>query len=153
MVETDDAMAVSEVATAELIAILAHYGQTTQSERMAFLHHPATVAASVPYEYKAVAWLHDVLEDSSFTEGHLRAAGIEESTITAVKLLTRGTNTPYRDYIERIATSGNLAALIVKAADLKHNLRPSCPESLAGRYRLALPRIEAALSEAMREHR
>lgn len=136
----------SEAVAAEIIAILAHYGQTTQSEGMAYINHPAAVASSVAVEYKAIAWLHDVLEDSSFTEGHLLAAGIEPATIQAVTVITRRDGERYVEFIDRIAASGNIAAITVKLADLRHNLRPGCPEDLAKRYRLAIPRLEAALA-------
>lgn len=139
-----------EAFVAEIIAIVAHFGQTTKSEGMVYITHPAAVAARVADEYKALAWLHDVLEDCPWlTEGHLLAAGIDSATLTALRLLTRDDKREaYAEYIERITSSGNVAALTVKLADLKHNLRPSCPPSLRARYEPAVLRIEEALTLA-----
>ena len=70
---------------------------------------------------------------------HPRLSNEEEE---ALRLLTRG-DEHYSEYIERIATSGNRLAIIVKRADLEDNLRPcpSCPEHLQTRYRKALERL------------
>jgi (p)ppGpp synthase/HD superfamily hydrolase len=138
---------VTETQTAEIIAILAHYGQTTKSEGMVYLHHPAAVAAAVANEYKAVAWLHDVLEDCAWVcEGHLRAAGIESATVEAVRILTHMKQQPYGEYIDDIIASGNRAAMIVKLADLTHNLRPSCPDHLRSKYLIAKTKLDAVLA-------
>lgn len=136
-----------EVEAAELIAILAYYGQTTQTGEP-YITHPAAVAAMVLAEYKATAWLHDVLEDSEFSEGHLLAAGIKPSTIQAVKIVSHNLGETYAEFINRIVASGNLEAVTVKLADVQHNLRVGCPDHLAKRYRKAEPILMAALLEA-----
>jgi hypothetical protein len=141
----------SEVAVAEIIAILAHYGQT-RLDGSVYLTHPAMVAASVDEEFKPAAWLHDVLEDSAFTEGHLLAAGIEPSTISAVKIVSRDPDETYTEFIDRIVASKNITAITVKLVDIQHNLHDAgCPESLAKRYRPAIPILERAIAAAKGE--
>lgn len=137
-----------EESTAEIIAILAHHGQTyTGSPAMDYINHPAAVAASVPKHLKAIAWLHDVLEDSPLTIGHLLAAGIQHKTVSAVSILTRAKDQEsYGTYINRIASSGNTAAIAVKIADIRYNLEHKCPDRLAKRYMAALPLLEAVLA-------
>lgn len=143
--------AASEVSIAETIAILAHFGQMSKYEnQVIYLHHPAAVAAEVADEFKPIAWLHDVLEDCNFfTKEHLLAAGIDRKTVEAVEIITRDkSRESYVEFIDRIAASRNVVAITVKLADIRHNLRPSCPKHLAIRYRLAIPILEAALAGA-----
>lgn len=135
----------TETEIAEMVAIVAHYGQQTKSEGMRFIEHPKAVAAAVPDEYKAAAWLHDVLEDSALTDAHLLAVGITPRTIDIVKILTRTEPYTYDAYITNIIESRNIGALTVKLADLRHNLRPSCPDSQRARYEAAESRLSAIL--------
>ena len=94
-----------------------------------------------------MAALHDVLEDSDLTAEDLKAAGLSEVELEAVKLLTRSDDEPYEEYIERIATAegeaGRLARM-VKVADLRDNLSRARPdlEDLRQRYEKALERLE-----------
>lgn len=136
----------SEILIAETIARVAHYGQTCRFGGEPFISHPETVASYVKPEYQPTAWLHDVLEDTPLTVDHLRTAGISEATITAVELLTRPHEfLEYDTYIQRIIESGNITALVVKHADLTHNLRPSLPERMRPRYERALLAIRPAI--------
>lgn len=139
---------VKEPLIAKTIATLAHYGQGYSNgvELGPYIDHPAAVAASVPLELKPAAWLHDVLEDSPITVAHLSAAGIAQRTIDIVVIVTRLSTETYVEFITRIATSNNIGAITVKLADLRHNLRPSCPDRLATRYRPAVVQLEAALA-------
>lgn len=68
---------------------------------------------------KAVAWLHDVVEDTPFTFDDLRAAGIDDDVIDALKLLTHDKSVPYMDYVANLKR--NELARTVKLADLAHN--------------------------------
>ena len=153
----------TEVETAEIIARLAHYGQTTKSEGLPYISHVMAVVGLVPPEYRTVAWLHDVLEDTKITPEALLAAGIKPHTIEIVKLLTRAPNAEfgkgdkpthtthplqsYAEYIDQIILSKSRAAMEVKRADLTHNLRPGCPPSLVPRYLQAKSRIESVLKD------
>lgn len=138
----------TEQLIAETIARVAHYGQIDKNGED-YIDHPRAVAAAVADEYKAAAWLHDVLEDSVWLdEARLYAAGISAQTVSAVLCLTRDLGESYEDFIDRIATSGNHCAITVKLADLRHNQRPSAPDpKRETRYRAAEERLLDALRE------
>ena len=86
---------------------------------------------------KAVAWLHDVLEDCPITAVDLISSGVPPRIVDAVVLLTN-THVTYADYIQHVKASGNKLAIQVKIADLWDHLRPNCPERLRPRYEKAL---------------
>lgn len=84
------------------------------------IQHPLYVASQVKTEQeKAVALLHDVLEDSDITAADLLAYGLSNEVVTAVQTLTKKKGQSYQDYLEKVK-SNNLAR-VVKLADLKHN--------------------------------
>lgn len=70
---------------------------------------------------RLVAWLHDVIEDTSATYEDLRNQGIPEEIIEAVKIITRKDKQDYKVYIQLIYMTNPLARL-VKLADLKDNI-------------------------------
>ncbi|WP_058985457.1 HD domain-containing protein [Hugonella massiliensis] len=106
-------------AIARSIARKAHAGQTDKAGAP-YIEHPAHVAAHVQGDTaKAVAWLHDVVEDTPLTFDDLRAAGIESDVIDALKLLTHDKSVPYLDYVTNLKR--NELARAVKLADLAHN--------------------------------
>lgn len=101
------------------IARKAHEGQTDKAGAP-YIEHPAHVASQVEGDAaKAVAWLHDVVEDTPLTFDDLRAAGIESDVIDALKLLTHDKSVPYLDYVANLKR--NELARAVKLADLAHN--------------------------------
>ena len=51
--------------------------------------HVRRVAKSSPIFARSVAWLHDVLEDSSVSEEELLASGLTDEELRALRLLTR----------------------------------------------------------------
>lgn len=100
----------------------AHERQTDKGGNDYFIH-VTNVAFNwnLTHFQKTVAILHDVLEDTWVTERilrHLFPEGICNSVVT----LTRKGSESYDDYIERIATSGNIDAMVVKIADLNDNM-------------------------------
>ena len=68
---------------------------------------------------KAVAYLHDVLEDTNVTMDELRKMFPNE-IVDGVLTLTHRKDESYFEYISRVSTSK--LAKKVKAADLLHNL-------------------------------
>ena len=100
----------------------AHEGQKDKAGNDYFKH--VSNVAFVPYLttcQRTVAILHDVLEDTWVTEKILRRLfpeGICESVVT----LTRKGSESYGDYIERIATSMDIDAIVVKISDLNDNM-------------------------------
>jgi (p)ppGpp synthase/HD superfamily hydrolase len=130
----------SEVAIAERIARLAHVSRSKK------LHHVERVVALVEAAHHeqvtAVAWLHDVIEDSELTTDDLLERGISASVVEAVRLLTRDERDDYTTYVERVSGSRNALAITVKIADLRDHLRPGCPPEKRPRYERALARLD-----------
>ena len=92
--------------------------------------------------YIAVAYLHDVIEDTDHLIGDL-IDDFGETVAEAVKLLTRDKEETYADYIVGIKNSVFLEgkiARVVKLADLfDHLMGPTpCPPHLIKRYEKSL---------------
>ena len=104
---------------AQSIAAAAHKGQVDKAGKP-YIEHPAHVAASVQGDAaKAVAWLHDVVEDTPLTFADLREKGVAPEVIEALKLLTHDESVPYLEYVRSLKQ--NPLARAVKLADLCHN--------------------------------
>ena len=135
------------------IAFDAHYGQTDRGNTP-YICHPLHVADQMPDERTTTAAiLHDVLEDTDLTAEDLRREGIPEDIIRVVEILTRDKRISYASYIDRIIASRNYDALLIKQADLRHNmdesrtLKGSLPPSLMRRYQSAKVLIDEALTQ------
>ena len=101
------------------IATGAHKGQFDKAG-VDYIEHPIYVASQVDTEEeKAVALLHDVIEDSPFTAEELLLAGLPETVVAAVQILSKKKGQDYQTYLENVKS--NPLARIVKLADLKHN--------------------------------
>ena len=97
----------------------AHRGQLDKAGRP-YIEHPAHVSANIEGDAaKAVTWLHDVVEDTPLTPSDLKAEGMTDEVVEAVRLLTRDKTVPYLEYVKRIKE--NPIARAVKLADLQHN--------------------------------
>lgn len=107
------------------IACERHRGQSDRGG-VPYIVHPCTLAAQMPTEASAaVALLHDVLEDSDATREELAAQGIPDSIISSVVLLSRNywPDLHYMEYIQNLRQDP--IAVMVKKADLQHNLNLS----------------------------
>lgn len=111
---------------ARSLAIAAHRGQVDKAG-VDYWRHPARVAGHVrtlypdaPEEAVAVAWLHDVIEDTPWTAAALEAAGFPVAVVEAVVALTRVADVSGEDYYSRIRDLGGWA-LMVKHADIADN--------------------------------
>ena len=130
---------------AQEIATKAHDGQKDKAGRP-YIEHVARVARRAANPRQAtIAWLHDVVEDTSTTPEDLRQAGFDAGTLAGVDLLTRRPGERYQDYIRRIAEAGDPDARAVKLADLRDHLEHH-PEaigaSLRRRYEEALRTLD-----------
>lgn len=106
---------------AEKIARKAHAGQFRRDGKTPYIVHPQAVVSRVSSdEEKAVAWLHDVIEDTGLSSSDLAEAHIPKQVIDAVKLLTKNDGVPYETYLEKVKT--NPLARSVKIADMLSNL-------------------------------
>ena len=92
--------------------------------------------------YITAAYLHDVIEDTDYLIGDI-IDKFGEGIAEAVKLLTRGEEETYADYVAGIKKSVYLEgkiARVVKMADLlDHLMCPTpCPPNLVKRYEKSL---------------
>lgn len=92
-----------------------------------FITHPAWVARHVANQghqddVVAIAWLHDVVEDTPLTFADLLALDIPAHVVAAVDALTRREHEDYLDAVRRAAS--NPLSRIVKIADNTHNTLP-----------------------------
>lgn len=102
-----------------VIARKAHKGQVDKNGKP-YLEHPIRVSEGTDvYTLKVIALLHDVIEDSDYTEDDLREK-FPTKVVDAVVALTHMDNEPYFQYIEKVRQ--NSRAKIVKRLDLKDNL-------------------------------
>jgi len=131
------------ISKAKRICKKAHKGQKRWNGDPYFTH-PFRVAASLDYldeDVVVAAYLHDVLEDTEWTEADLLSE-IPYPAIEIVKIVTKGKNESYRDFIMRIGMSGNTDAMLVKMSDISDNLSDLKPGSLRDKYELAYVLLE-----------
>lgn len=129
---------ISEVA--EAMARTAHAGQVDKAGQP-YITHPARVANRVAGDEHAVAvaWLHDVVEDTPVTLTEL-AAQFPPQVVAAVDAITKRAGETRDDYYERVRAVP--LAQRVKRADLADNSDPdrlavldaATQERLAGKY-------------------
>jgi hypothetical protein len=117
--------AAAQVSLAKGIAFVAHRGQL-DLVGAEYIDHPGRVAERfdpltepVP---TAVAWLHDVLEDTAVTAQELLEAGVLPEIVELVQLLTRTAGVADHEYYARIRR--NPVALRVKLAHLDDDTSP-----------------------------
>lgn len=132
----------------------AHAGQTDKAG-VDYIFHPITVALLCQSaKEKAVALLHDTLEDCADRVSYeMLAARFGTEIADAVRLLTNdGSKGSYLEYVQSVKDSGNELAIAVKRADLITNMdlgRLECPtekdiQRVEQKYRPALEIIDSA---------
>ena len=126
------------LAAAEMLARQAHAGQYRRDGVTPYISHPEAVAAYFPHDpyAAAVAWLHDVVEDTDVTFRDIRDRGFPINVVVALGALTHMDDEPYQDYIER-ALADPLARR-VKFADMLCNLADDPTEAQRLKYTKAL---------------
>jgi (p)ppGpp synthase/HD superfamily hydrolase len=133
----------NQLALAEGLARTAHaYQKEVLTGDPYVLHLERVVALVHSEDEKAVAWLHDIIEDADVTVADLEAAGVDPAIIKAVVLSTHG-DEPYADYIATIIDSGDALAIAVKKADILDHMRPmtwALPDRLLAKY---IPAMQA----------
>lgn len=116
------------VERAMAVATLAHEQQVDKAGNP-YIAHPARVAAMVADQvgtdarHRAVAWLHDVVEDTEVTLEDLRCQGFPEEVVAAVDAMTKRPGEPMETYYLRVRTDP--LARSVKQADLADNRSPA----------------------------
>jgi hypothetical protein len=106
---------------------IAHYSHVDQRDRHGepIVEHVERVAAAVPEDARAVAFLHDVLERTAISQDELREQGLGEVELAALELLTRPPDELYELYCLRIAWARGEAGVLartVKLADLDDHI-------------------------------
>lgn len=101
------------------IAKKAHSKQVDKAGKDYILHLMKVASYMDTDTEKAVAYLHDVLEDTNVTEDELRNMFPNE-IVDGVITLTHRKDESYFEYISRVSTSK--LAKKIKVADLLHNL-------------------------------
>ena len=101
------------------IAKRAHLGQVDKAGED-YIKHPQKVASFVKSdEEKAVAYLHDVIEDTELTLEDLHEYEFSKEVIEAVDIITKKKGEDYQSYLNSVKK--NKLARAVKLADLRHN--------------------------------
>ncbi|NBC46689.1 MAG: HD domain-containing protein [Gammaproteobacteria bacterium] len=109
------------IETALQIALSAHRGQQDKAGRPYILHPLRVMAAMQTDAERAVALLHDVIEDGDWDRAGLIEAGIPAAVADAVETLSRRDGEEYPAFIERVCA--NPLAARVKRADVEDNLQ------------------------------
>lgn len=89
-----------------------------------FMHSHHVMKQVKTIRQKILAILHDVYEDhygNSFLESKIIDC-TDDFIMEDVKLLSHDSTVKYRQYIKRLAESGQADAIAVKIADLEHNM-------------------------------
>jgi len=122
------------VCLAARIATEAHKGQFRRDGQTPYISHPQAVAGRVAGDpvAEAIAWLHDVLEDTSVTAQDLLSSGLPVEVVKRVELLTKSGDSEYEDYLGRIKRDP--VARRVKVADMLANLGDSPSERQIVKY-------------------
>lgn len=102
------------------VSASAHQGQSDKGGNPYFEHPKAVAESLTNTEYKIVAYLHDVCEDTSVTLDDLLNMGFTFRIVNSVRLLTKTKELTYQEYLRRIRMDS--CARAVKIADLKHNM-------------------------------
>lgn len=141
------------------IARRAHLWQYRKDGKTPYINHPICVAdwirthleiTAAKYQlsfddfpvfeiYLSVAYLHDVLEDTDFTEDMIYDELIQvsnhrfvEAVISGVKAITKNSGENYNVYLARVKS--NIYAHLVKIFDINHNLSDSPNERQKEEY-------------------
>jgi (p)ppGpp synthase/HD superfamily hydrolase len=133
---------------ARALAKVVHAGQSRKGEGEPYFNHVDRVASRVEgWRAKAIAYLHDVIEDTYVDGTILTRIGFPRDLVLDVMALSREATETYTDFISRTLDTGSDDALRVKLADLRDNLAdPWASETkLAERYIPAMRRVAAEL--------
>jgi len=118
--------------------IEAHKGFFRRGSTVPYSQHPIKVASRFKDNfYKCIAYLHDVIEDTSYTRLKLLdEIGISAGIVYNVSWLTRDEYEGYFDYIKRIKL--NPICVEIKIADIIDNLTDNPTKKQIDKYYKAL---------------
>ncbi|HEY7126994.1 MAG TPA: hypothetical protein VH540_23860 [Ktedonobacterales bacterium] len=102
------------------LAVQAHHGQVDKVGQPYALHVLRVMFRLETEQERIVGVLHDVIEDTNYTQGGLHRLGYSDEILAALDCLTRRSTETYEQFIERAAA--NPLARRVKLADLEDNM-------------------------------
>lgn len=102
------------------IAAEAHAGQVDKAGRPYILHPLRVCSKCATDEERIVALLHDTLEDTEVTAGHLLSEGFPRHIVEAILSVSRNKDESYEDFIRRARS--NPLGRQVKLHDLEDNM-------------------------------
>lgn len=102
------------------IALRAYAGRKDKAGQTYILHPLRLMNRMESDVERAVALLHDVIEDSDITDEELLNEGIPKTVVDAVKCLTKREEENYDDFIARV--SANDLATKIKIVDIEDNI-------------------------------
>lgn len=114
-----------DLSRAITIAVSAHDGHYGKDGLPYILHPIHLMNQFTNFNTMIVAVLHDVVEDTSWTLEDLEREGFNDHVIKCLDLLTHKEEDSYEKYIDRIRRSMSVVPILVKMADLKHNMDQS----------------------------
>lgn len=125
------------IESAYSLARTAHLGQTRRDGITPYITHPIDVTQRVKRRgggsfAQAVAYLHDVLEDTKTTAHDLINAGIDEHVVVAVQIITKHPSRSYDEYL--LIVKQNHLAREVKIADMLSNLSDAPTDKQIKKY-------------------
>lgn len=123
---------------ARQVAVRAHRNQTRWNGD-AYITHPMRVASKFKDPIvKAIAYLHDVVEDTKLTLDDLKRFGFCQEILDGVEAVTKRDGEPYLDFVLRV--KGNIKSRSVKIADIEDNLSDLTDrnKTMRDKYQLAL---------------
>src|SRR3954453_11903488 len=128
---------------------IAHYSHLQQRDRFGepLIDHVERVAACVPADERAIAYLHDVLEWTKTDIDELRGAGLTPAEERILDILTRGPDESFELHAARVAAALGLEGEVardVRLADLDDHLAHRGPVDDAPPYAWARRRIAVA---------
>ena len=136
------------------IALIVHRGQQDKAGKPYTEHLRHVADRLISDKDKTIAYLHDMIEDTSVTPSDLSNL-FPNDVVATVLLLTRRPDETYAGFIERICLSNNFSAIAVKYADVKDHLRETSAigSSLIDRYTKAEARLlEVVCLDVISQH-
>lgn len=126
------------------------FAGVTDKSGKPYLHHLTTVALRFKFECEdryVVGLLHDLIEDTEFTE-ELLLLLFPKRIVDAVVAISKVTGEPYEEYIQRV--KANPLAKDVKLSDLVHNMDLSRLPTITPRDRVRHKKYQGAVIELSR---
>ena len=115
---------------AAMLAAKHHAKQTDLAGRPYINHLRRVSRQTATAEESAVAWLHDIIEDTPVTATDLRDLGFSDRVVEAVLAITHWPDQDYSDYTEQVLA--NELAVTVKRYDLLDHVEEG--RGAEGRY-------------------